>query len=221
MKVIKRISLILIIIWLVTVCIFLYNKVVYGGGRAPYPSFKTEGVECNTSCVIDDEGWIGDPTKLGKQLKNSFFNKTGVQPFIKINKFMPYFSSQEEGQAYAENWYANNIQNQSTFLLMYFPERDPNHKGVFAYVVGEELKGFVTEEFLQEFNDSLEDNWEKSSDTDEMFVSVYSNMADWAIKGESSSFEKNKPIFNLSAGVSVGVIIIGTFLLRRRKSSSR
>lgn len=213
-KTVKRTMFLLSGVWVLSICLMGFNLLKYGDGREAKLKVKSE-IECNTDCVIDDEGWIGDPDKLGKQLKNSFFNVTGVQPFIKVSKFLPYFNAYEEGQAYAEEWYNNNISNQQTFLLMYFPEKDPNQKGVFKFVVGEKLQGVITEDFIEEMSGLLEDNWLESSDVDEMLLNIYKHMGKWLIKGSPSSLDVNKRVLTISVGVTLVIALLSGLSVKR------
>lgn len=174
-------------------CFLIFTR---GGGKEAKTKLDTKS--CDTDCVIDDEGWVGSPDKLGKQLKNAFFTDTGIQPFVYITTYMPYFYSPKEKQQYAEEWYKNNISNQHSFLLMYFTEKDPNTKGYVACVVGEDAQVIIGESELKYFIKLLDASWFKYSDADEMLVTVYGKYADWLITEIPSGIKEAKFLIFLS-----------------------
>lgn len=148
---------------------------------------KLEGTSFSSDCIEDYDGWFSSPKKMAKELQKVFYKKTGIQPYIVINEYMPYFNSDADKQAYAEEWYAKNIANEYTFLFMYFPESDPNRIGYMSYVNGKEVLSIMDSEVIEHFWNLMDKYWESAPSTESLFKTVYGDTADFAMKEVKSS----------------------------------
>ena len=158
----------------------------------------------NTNCVIDNEGWFDSPTKVGKDLK-AFYNKTGVQPYVVVNSYNPELSSDSEKQEYAKDWYSDNIDNEATFLYMYFPESNPNTVGYMSYVSGKQASSVMDSEVVDKFWSVLDKEWYSDKTSDDLFVSTFKQTANYAMKGYSPA---PMIVFLVLTGISLVMIFI-------------
>lgn len=138
------------------------------------------GTSFTSECIIDNDGWFSSTNSLAKSLKKDFFNKTGVQPFIVINNYMPELTTDEEKSEYANQWYTDNISNEYTFLYMYFPEADPYDVGYMCYVNGKQVTSVLDSGVISYFWDTLDRYWDVYSDTDEMIEELFRDTATYA-----------------------------------------
>lgn len=138
----------------------------------------------DSACIADNEYWFDNVSSTEGRLKD-FFNKTGVQPYIVINSFDPDLTSDTEKTAYAEQWYDANIDNECSFLYMYFPESDPDEVGYMSYVVGKQAETVMDTDVVDTFWDNLDTNWYSDKSTDEMFYDTFISTARYAMKDYS------------------------------------
>ena len=90
-------------------------------------------VAYTNDCVKDEIGYVEDTSALSRNLQN-FYNKTGIQPYIYLKAYDASLSTDAEKEDYAKDWYDKNIDNEDTFLYVYFEDADPDEVGYMAYV---------------------------------------------------------------------------------------
>lgn len=135
------------------------------------------GVPFDNHCIIDELGWFDNILNASRRLQN-FYDKTGVQPFIYLKAYDSSLTSDDMKTEYAESWYESNIDNESTFLYMYFAEQDQDGDvGFMAYVNGKQVTSVMDAEAVDIFWGCLDNAWYKDSSTDDMFVSVFDSTA--------------------------------------------
>ena len=96
-------------------------------------------------CVKDEIGYVEDVSALSRNLQN-FYNKTGIQPYIYLKAYDASLSTDAEKEEYAKDWYDKNIDNEDTFLYVYFEDADPDEVGYMAYVNGKEVTSVMDAE---------------------------------------------------------------------------
>ena len=52
---------------------------------------------------------------------------------------------------YAQNWYEQNIDNEDTFLFVYYEDQNPNEIGYMAYVNGKQVTSVMDSEAVNYF----------------------------------------------------------------------
>ena len=112
----------------------------------------------DSDCIIDNDYWFDNVSRTEKELKD-FYNKTGVQPYIVINSYNPEFTTDSEKTEYAVQWYDKNIDNECSFLYMYFPESNPDEVGYMSYVVGKQAESVLDTDVIDTFFENLDNNW--------------------------------------------------------------
>lgn len=169
----------------------------------------------NTNCVIDEEGWFDSPTKVGKDLK-AFYNKTGVQPYIVVNSYNPDLSTDSVKQEYAQEWYSKNIDNEATFLYMYFGESSSNSVGYMAYVSGKQASNVMDSEVVEKFWSTLDKEWYSDKSSDKLFVDTFTQTANYAMKGYSPA---PMLVFLVLTGISFTMVFISVRNQREKEKA--
>ena len=168
----KTLVLILILATILGIGIVLAKK-----GDTNASSYNREpiatGVAFNNNCIIDELDWFDDIGRASKKLQN-FYNKTGVQPFIYLRAYDASLTSDESKHQFAEDWYDANIDNESTFLYMYFAEQDQDGEvGYMVYVNGKQVSSVMDAEAVNIFWNEVDNAWYKDTSTDDMFAGVF------------------------------------------------
>ncbi len=131
------------------------------------------GVAFSDDCVLDELGWVEDSSATGKALE-SFYEETGVQPYVYLKAYDASMSTDSEKLAYAEDWYDENISNEGTFLYIYFAEEDSdNDMGYMAYVCGEDAVTVMDDEAVEIFWNYLDDYWYTNLSMDDVLVETF------------------------------------------------
>lgn len=168
---------------IILVMIFAFNSMLSGGGSGSIPRNtqnreKLEsGVGFNNNCITDEIGWFDNISKTETKLK-SFYNKTGVQPYVVLRKYDASLTSDDAKTKFAEKWYDENIGAENGFLFMYFAEQDvDNDVGYMAYVNGKQVSTVMDSEAVEIFWAYIDKYWHSDMSTDDMFITVFDKTA--------------------------------------------
>ncbi|MCC8151051.1 MAG: hypothetical protein LIO96_06255, partial [Lachnospiraceae bacterium] len=136
------------------------------------------GVSFSSDCILDELGWVEDVTATGKSLED-FYNATGVQPYVYFKAYDASLTSSSEKEAYAFDWYEDNIDNEGTFLFLYFAEEDAdNDVGYMVYVNGYDIDSVMDEEAVEIFWNYVDEYWYSDLSTDDMLTEIFNSTAD-------------------------------------------
>lgn len=204
-------SIIVLIIVLAFVTIFLstissggFNHSSFAASTRNREKLKT-GITFDSDCIVDEIGWFDSVTRAGRQLR-TFYDKTGVQPYIVLLQYHPGLTTDEQKEAYAQEYYEDNIDNESTFLYMYFAEEDvDNDVGFMCYVNGKQVDSVMDSEAVEIFWGYLDRNWYSDLSTDQLFENAFTSTAETIMK-------KSKTKTDVIFVVAVGVVIIGVII---------
>lgn len=171
----------------IIIAVIVIGTDVSSGTRS---SYQRERLNLETSfdsnCIIDELGWFDNKSATGKKLKE-FYDLTGVQPYIYLKEFDSTIVSDEDRENFVLEWYDNNINNEDTFLYVYFADRDQDDEvGGMAYIMGSNVSSMMDEEAVQIFWNKLDSNWYRDTSTDDLFIKVFNGTAD-VITSEPSS----------------------------------
>jgi hypothetical protein len=132
-----------------------------------------------SDCIVDEIGWINNPTKLSSNLKE-FYNKTGCQPFIYLRAYDSTMDSESAREQFAFDYYADNFANaQNTILYIYFCDEYDEGYGYDTLTKGTEsavVFDSEAEEIFWNYLDYDWDNWDYN-DNDGMFADVFNSTA--------------------------------------------
>lgn len=136
------------------------------------------GLAFSTDCVLDELGWVEDAESTAESLE-SFYDETGVQPYVYLKAYDADLTTDSEKLAYAQDWYDENIGNEGTFLYVYFAEEDSdNDMGYMAYVCGETAAEVMDDEAAEIFWNYLEDYWYTDLSMDDVLIETFDSTAD-------------------------------------------
>ncbi len=136
------------------------------------------GVAFTDDCVLDELGWVEDTAAVGASLED-FYNATGVQPYVYFKAYDASLTTNSEKEEYAFDWYDENIDNEGTFLFIYFAEEDTdNDIGYMVYVNGYDIDSVMDEEAVEIFWNYVDEYWYSSLSTDDMLTEIFNSTAD-------------------------------------------
>jgi len=177
-------TLIVVLIWFAVIAVVLGAFRSSGGGSA-YNNVKStivrEKLETGNAyindCIIDEIGWFNNPTKTAAELK-SFWEETGVQPFIILKAYDAALTTDEQKEQWTTDYYDANFDTENIFLYVYFAERDTdNDVGYMAYANGYQTSAVMDAEALEIFWNYLDGYWTSDMDTDDVFISTFNSTA--------------------------------------------
>ena len=144
-------------------------------------------VAYDNNCIRDELGYIENQGKLSKNLKN-FYNKTGIQPYIYLKSYDETLTSDSQKDNYAQNWYEQNIDNEDTFLFVYYEDQDPNEIGYMAYVNGKQVTSVMDGEAVDIFWNYIDRYWtDDSLSTVEVFTKTFNSTANTIMEKSTTS----------------------------------
>ena len=157
----------------------------------------------DNNCIKDELGYVENTSKLSKNLKN-FYNKTGIQPYIYLKSYDETLTSDSQKDNYAQNWYEQNIDNEDTFLFVYYEDQDPNEIGYMAYVNGKQVTSVMDNEAVNIFWNYIDRYWtDDSLSTVEVFTKTFNSTANTIMEKSTTSNDIIKIIC-----IIVGIIIV-------------
>lgn len=160
-------------------------------------------ISYDNNCIKDELGYVENTSKLSKNLKN-FYNKTGIQPYIYLKSYDETLTSDSQKDNYAQNWYEQNIDNEDTFLFVYYEDQDPNEIGYMAYVNGKQVTSVMDSEAVNIFWNYIDRYWtDDSLSTVEVFTKAFNSTANTIMEKSTTSNDIIKIIC-----IIVGIIIV-------------
>lgn len=157
------------------------------------------GVAFQNDCIVDELGWFDNIPQTERKLQN-FYNETGIQPYIVLHDYDPSLTTDEDKEAYANEYYEENIDNEGTFLFMYFAEQDvDNDVGYMCYVNGKQISSVMDAEAIDIFWNYVDNNWYSDMSTDDMFVSIFDSTAKTIMTKSTTMAD---------VGVKVGTVVV-------------
>lgn len=163
------------------------------------------GISFDSSCIVDEIGWFDSVASTGRQLR-TFYDMTGIQPYIVLLQYHPELAAESQKEAYALDYYENNIDNEATFLYIYFAEKDvDNNVGYMCYVNGKQVDSVMDSEALDIFWGYLDRNWYSDMSTDELFENAFTQTA-------RTIMVKSRTTTDIIFTVIAGIVIIGIII---------
>lgn len=190
----------------------------------PESTYNREKLETGnkyvSDCIIDEEGWFENIPQTEKSLK-SFYDKTGVQPMIVIHDYDPALRTDDQKDAYAQEYFETYAPNEDTFMYMYFAEPNDSEVGYMDTVVGHNATSVMDAQAREIFLDYLEQDWYSSKSTDEIFVTAFNNTADRIMTKTATSKDVWSKALIVIAVVAVAGGVIAVMMIRRKHEAER
>ncbi len=162
----------------------------------------TDSAPFVNDCIVDELGWFDREENTERRLQ-SFYNKTGVQPYIVLHAYDPALTSDAKKEQWAKDYYEANIPNESTFLYVYFAEQDTDGEiGYMYYVNGTMVSSVMDSEAVEIFWNYIDRYWTSDMSTDELFLTVFDQTAETIMHVSTTGFDVAK------AALIIGGIIV-------------
>jgi hypothetical protein len=217
------IAFIIVLVIVVTVVIANLAGSVGSGQKKSHKYTKLDsGVGYRNDCIIDELGWFDNVSKTESRLQ-SFYNKTGVQPYIylvgydtwSVDGLEDVDSEKEEENKYnwAKTYYDEHFTEENIFLLVYFAEEDTdNVKGDMCYINGEMVSSVMDSSAVDIFWNNLDRYWSNIDiSTDDVFVYAFTDTA-------STLMSTNVVLIVVIISVAVIVILLILFNWWKKKA---
>lgn len=178
------------------------------------------GIGYTNDCVIDELGWFDNEAKAETNLKK-FYDKTGIQPYVVFKTFNPDLATDAQKQQFAKQWYDDNINNESSFLFMYFAEQNTDADvGYMAYVNGKQVSSVMDSEAIEIFWAYIDQYWYSDMSTDDMIIKVFNSTANRIMDKTTTMADVGKVIFKIVLAVIIisGIVII--MVVRRKHKAA-
>lgn len=131
----------------------------------------------SSNCILDELGWVENPEAAGESLR-AFYDATGIQPYVYFKAWDASLTTDSEKENYAFGWYEDHIDNESTFLYIYFAEEDSdNDVGYMVYVNGQNIDSVMDEEAVEIFWNYVDRYWYSDLSTDDMLTEIFTSTA--------------------------------------------
>lgn len=179
----------------------------------------TTSAAFRNDCIVDQLNWFDDVLKTESRLE-SFYDKTGIQPYIVLFDYNADIETDEDCQKYADEYYKANIDNESTLLFAYFAEEDTdNDVGAMVLINGKQVDSVIDSEATKIFWDNTDKYWYTDLSTDDMFVKIFDDTANVIMPAKTktaaeNTFALSKKDCEYLATISLAnTIIVGTIFI--------
>jgi hypothetical protein len=180
---------------------------------------KTSG-SFDSGCIVDELGWFDDVKSSAKELK-TFYDKTGVQPYILLLQYDSSLDSDEALEDYSMDYYIDNIVNEDSFLFVYMDGASGDF-GNYKYVVGDNAIAVMDYDAIDIFFDYLDSYWDTNMSTDDLFTKAFNNTAsDIMTTTTSESGSKgNKVVKNIFIIIIliIAALLIAKYFKKKKES---
>lgn len=195
----------------------------FGSAAIPSSTVNREkvdtGVAFRNDCVEDELGWFDNVASTERRLR-SFYDETGIQPYVVFRAYDASLTSDSQKQDYAEQWYDDNIDNEGTLLFMYFAEEDVDDDvGFMALVNGKQISSVMDSEAIDIFWAYIDEYWYSDMSTDDLMVTVFDKTADRIMRRSLTGTD-------VAVAVVIGAVVIGVawaaaVLVRQKQQHDR
>ncbi|MCR5273697.1 MAG: hypothetical protein K6E13_12065 [Lachnospiraceae bacterium] len=173
----------------------------------------------DSNCVVDELGWFDSTSATASGLKN-FYDQTGVQPYLVFLDYDSSYSDDASREAYANEYYEENISSENVFLYIYFAEQDSdNDMGYMCYVAGNQADTVMDSEAVNIFWNYIDDYWYSDLSMDDMIVTVFDRTAENIMAGAVEA--KNTGYMKYAILIIVLVIILAVVIYYIIKEKNR
>ena len=200
-----------IIAVIIAVFIGIFSSIAGGMGNSDIPKNTvnreaiTPAAAYDYDCIEDEEGWFDDADSAAKDLK-SFYNETGVQPYILIHSYDETLTTDDEKLVYAEQYFNENVDNETAFLYVYFSEDNDTDVGYMCYISGKQAEIVMDEDAIDIFWAYIDQYWYSDLSTDDMFVSAFDDTAERIMTRQTTAADVGKYAV-------IGIIVLGGIAL--------
>lgn len=217
------------VIWIVFLMFLMLIFLAMCGGCSSGPTndYNREklknNIPYNADCIVDDLGFFVNPDQTGQRLK-TFYDQTGVQPYIVITEATPSLQTTAQMENYMESYYKQNIDNQNTFLYMYFGDpyfSETDEVGDMFVYRGENIKSVMDAAAVDIFWDYIDQEWRSDLETDDLFVKVYDETAKRIMTKSTTSKDIMMRILLIVGIIAVGLLALYYVKLKHKREREK
>lgn len=217
---IGMIALMMVIVMVLSMC-----TAIGGSSGIPASTVNREKVETGVAyqndCIIDELDWFDNISSTSRELQE-FYNETGIQPYIYLKAYDSSLETDAEKEAYALQWYEDNIDNEGTFLYMYFAEENQDGDvGYMCYVNGMQITTVMDAEAIDIFWAYLDSYWLTSMSTDDVFVKTFTKTADRIMDKSTTGADIGLWVVIGTVIIAAGVIVIRVMKTKRQHEKEK
>lgn len=170
-------------------------------------------------CIIDELGWFDNVTSSERNLK-SFYDKTGVQPYIYLKDYDASLTTDSQKEEFAKNYYDTHFENENIFLFVYFAERDvDNDVGYMAYANGLMTSSVMDSEAVEIFWNYVDRYWYSDMSTDKMFATIFDKTGSTIMQVSTTGADVAK--YAVIGVVVITVICLGLHFFKQKRKAER
>ncbi len=216
---------IITVVFIVLLCLFAFSCAGCSSSSQsndiPQSSYNRTKIQSDVpftaDCIVDEEGFFENPSKTGQRLK-TFYDKTGIQPYLVIHSYDPALKTDAQKAEYAKDYYDQNIGNEDTFLYMYFAEPNDNAVGYMQTVNGKKVDTVMDAQAVDIFWNYIDNEWTSSKSTDDLFVDVFTQTADRIMtKTTTSNDVAMRGLLIAAIVIIAGAILVVIYLKNKRE----
>lgn len=205
-KIVLFIALILILV----MCSSSSNKTKHNEPTTVVSNVVREKLEnvpsFDSNCIEDELAWFDNINSAEKSLK-TFYDKTGIQPYIYLKAYDASLKTNEEKEEYANKFYEENFDNENVFLYAYFAESNADEDvGYMVYVNGKQVDSIMDSEAIAIFWKNIDKYWYSDMSTDDVFINAFNNTATTIMKNSETKKDSKVWIYCLG-GIGIGAVI--------------
>ncbi len=217
---------IFIVIAFLLVCSILITMSATGA-NIPANTTNREKLELgygySNETLVDELGWIKNPARLNRELKN-FYDITGVVPYIAL-VYRPDVSvgGNDVEYDYADRWYTEHLSHEGYILLMYFSSgaEESGIDGNCQLIVGKQAASLMDAEAQEILWAYLDQYWFSDSDEDTLFAETFNKTAERIMQRQTTGHDVLVKFISLTVVVLVIVGVVIVMKLKRKHEAER
>jgi hypothetical protein len=223
-------SMITAIIVIAIFIIVMSGSLAGGGSRQTSATAQTSTIQREklesgnayiNDCIVDELGWFDNISKTESRLK-SFWEETGIQPYIILRDYDASLTTDAEKEQWAIDYYDANFDTENIFLFVYFAEQDTdNDVGYMAYANGKQTSSVMDSEAVEIFWNNIDAYWYSDSSTDDLFVNAFNDTADTIMHVSTTGKDILKWVLVVIAIIAVGVIVINLVKQKNKRAKEK
>ena len=168
-------------------------------------------------CIVDELGWFDNVISTEKKLK-SFWEETGVQPFIILRAYDPELTTDQEKETWTTDYYDQHFNTENIFLYVYFAEEDTdNDVGYMCYANGYEASTVMDSEAVEIFWNYIDSCWYSDMSTDDLFVTVFDKTANTIMHTAQTKYDAFRWVAIAIAVIAGGIVLIVVISKRNKR----
>lgn len=225
----RRSTIVDVFIWIIILAVVIAALYAGFGGRSadvPANTVQREKLEdvpgFTNNCIWDEANYLGNISKVSSSLK-SFYNKTGIQPYL-------YFKSYESGvsdtetnrETWAQKYYEDNIEAENGFFLVVFEPSSEYADDECVYVNGKRASSVMDAEAVDIFWAYFDSHWFSNETTDNAVIGMFDDTAKRIMSKPTNGwdFAKIGAVAVIVIAISVGVVRVVKEKNRRAKEKA-